>query len=255
MLRGYPLEIRNEEHRAALLRDCRYFHLRGLEQMLIPHHIRFDVIDQQSEIMVHLEDVRQSGVGIRLSMDNPPTETGHKAWKATYARPFTDTHPHELIVQTGADEAMIDPGTSRVQFFGATHEKIHSLLQLMVNQMDPSPDTPSASINKHDDHCVHVDDADLTMNGKRIDDVAGLCREAQGLRHARPGHGSNPPPPKRQRMTQGLDRHTNWTVRTGQWGLGVVLTETGVVEVMIVGVKLDVYTELKDRNRATEFLS
>ena len=249
MLRGYPLEVRSEEHRAALLRDCRYFHLRGLEQMLIPHHIRFDAMNKESQIVLHLEDVRQSGIGIRPSMEDPPTETDTKAWEATYMRPFTDTHPHDLIVQTGGDEAMIDPGIARVKFFGAACDKIHSLLQLMVNKMNPPPDTPSALINNHDDHYVHVEYADLTINGKRIDDVAGFCEGA------RPGHGSDPPPSKRRRMVQELKGNMNWTVRTGQWGLGVVLTQTGMVEVLIIGVKLDVYTQLRDRNRATEFLS
>lgn len=263
MLRGYPLEIKSEEHRAALLRDCRYFHLRGLEQMLIPHHISFDAIDQKSQIVLHLEDVRQSGIEIRPSMADTPTEFERqtnirlKAWEATYTRPFTDTHPHELIVQTGAHEAMIDHGTFRVRFYGAAHDKITSLLQLMVTKMNPPPNTPSALISNYRDFRVHVDDADLTVNGQRIDNVDRFCDEAGDLRDsspARPADRSDPPPSKRRRMAQELNGDRDWYVRTGQWTLGVASTDAGMVDVIIAGMKLDVYTGLNDRNRTRRFL-
>ena len=266
MLRGYPLEIRSEEHRAALLRDCRYFHLRGLEQMLIPHHISFDPIEKHSDIVVRLEDVRQSGIEIRLPMNDSSIPTGFerqtnirlKAWEATYARPFTDSHPHDLIVQTGADEAVIDPSEPRVKFYGAAHDKMKSLLQLMVNKINPPPNTPSALFNNYGFFRVTVDDADLTVNGERIDNPAMFCDEAGDLRNsslARPGDRSEPPPSKRRRMVQELKGNMNWAVRTGQWSLGVVLLDEGMVDVIITGLKLDVYTEAKERYRARGFLS
>ena len=62
VLQGYPIHIRNDEHRAALLRDARYFHLKGVEQKLIPHHISFNYARQHMEIVIRLEDIRQSGV-------------------------------------------------------------------------------------------------------------------------------------------------------------------------------------------------
>lgn len=264
MLRGYPLEIRNEEHRAALLRDCRYFHLRGLEQKLIPHHISFGAVDQHSQIVLRLEDVRQSGIEIRPSMADTLTEFERQtnirfnAWGATYTRPFTDTHPHELIVQTGADEAVIDPSEPRVKFYGAAHDKMTSLLQLMVNKINPPPNTPSALFNNYGFFHVALDVADLTVNGERIDNPVMFCDESGDLRDsslARPGDQSDPPPSKRRRMIQELKGNMNWTVRTGQWTLGVVLLDTGMVDVIIAGMKLDVYTDLKERYRTRRFLS
>ena len=62
VLKGYPLKIRDEEHRAELLRDARFFHLKGLEQRLIAHHISYNLERQQSEIVIRLENIRQSGV-------------------------------------------------------------------------------------------------------------------------------------------------------------------------------------------------
>ncbi|KAF2232027.1 hypothetical protein EV356DRAFT_525612 [Viridothelium virens] len=71
ILQGYPVDIRNDAHRAALLRDARYFHLKGLEQKLIPHHISYNNILNQSEIIIRLEDIRQSGIS--FSPDAPTT--------------------------------------------------------------------------------------------------------------------------------------------------------------------------------------
>ncbi|TKA55084.1 hypothetical protein B0A55_12465, partial [Friedmanniomyces simplex] len=62
ILKGYPVEVRSENHRTELLRDARYFHLKGLEQRLIPHTISYNLARKQSEILVRLEDIRQSGV-------------------------------------------------------------------------------------------------------------------------------------------------------------------------------------------------
>ena len=62
ILKGYPVEIRSEEHRQELLRDTRYFHLKGLEQRLIPHEISYNLARSWSEILIRLEDIRQSGI-------------------------------------------------------------------------------------------------------------------------------------------------------------------------------------------------
>lgn len=62
LLQGYAVNIRDEAHRAELLRDARYFHLKGLEQRLIPCDISFNLARNTSEILIRLEDIRQSGV-------------------------------------------------------------------------------------------------------------------------------------------------------------------------------------------------
>ena len=74
LLQGYPIHIRNEEHRAALLRDARYFHLKGLEQKLIPHNISFNHARQQSEIIIRLQDIRQSGISFIPDSLAPPSD-------------------------------------------------------------------------------------------------------------------------------------------------------------------------------------
>jgi hypothetical protein len=73
ILQGYAPEIRNDAHRSQLLRDARYFHLKGLEQRLIPCEISYNLKRQQSEILLRLEDIRQSGVS--FSADKPSNDS------------------------------------------------------------------------------------------------------------------------------------------------------------------------------------
>lgn len=136
ILQGYSIEIKSDEHRSQLLRDARYFHLKGLEQRLIPCEISWNLKRQQSEILVRLEDIRQSGVS--FSPDKTPgdsettTQSGGQpqpspsASKAaspatsmtscstacrpgfvSYARPYTDDHSRTniLILEVSARES------------------------------------------------------------------------------------------------------------------------------------------------------
>ena len=95
LLRGYPLHIQNNDHRAELLRDCRYFHLRGLEQKLIMHHISYNVERQKSEIIIRLEDIRQSGVS--FVGDTSPSDRSPLCGWVNYMRPFVDESSHDLL--------------------------------------------------------------------------------------------------------------------------------------------------------------
>jgi hypothetical protein len=135
ILQGYNIEIRNDEHRSQLLRDARYFHLKGLEQRLIPCEISFNLKRQQSEILLRLEDIRQSGVtfsqdkidsdtaspsgvqsqiGLSPSASKAPspvssTTSGSAVSNAgyvSYARPYTDDHARTniLILEVSARE-------------------------------------------------------------------------------------------------------------------------------------------------------
>ncbi|KAF2657609.1 hypothetical protein K491DRAFT_318239 [Lophiostoma macrostomum CBS 122681] len=129
LLQGYNVDIRNEAHRAELLRDARYFHLKGLEQRLIPCDISYNLKRNQTEILIRLEDIRQSGVS--FSPDVPPSNNNSssgstsqsvsglspgpatskvtspasshigfpsKAGTVSYARPYTDDHANSNIL-------------------------------------------------------------------------------------------------------------------------------------------------------------
>lgn len=139
LLQGYNVEIKNDAHRSRLLRDARYFHLRGLEQRLIPCEISYNRKRQQSEILVRLEDIRQSGISFSpdKALNDPESGSGSgaqsigispsplptskaasptpsltngssssKAGYVSYARPYTDDHANTniLILEVSAAE-------------------------------------------------------------------------------------------------------------------------------------------------------
>ncbi|KAF2492137.1 hypothetical protein BU16DRAFT_551847 [Lophium mytilinum] len=141
LLQGYQLHIRDESHRAELLRDARYFHLKGLEQRLIACDISFNLARGTSEILIRLEDIRQSGVSFKpdthpysttttstsssdspapglAPLSKPPTPSAHSTVSSTtasapgsgtisYARPYTDDHANTniLILEIGSQES------------------------------------------------------------------------------------------------------------------------------------------------------
>jgi hypothetical protein len=140
LLQGYNIEIRNDAHRSRLLRDARYFHLKGLEQKLIPCEISYNLKRQQSEILVRLEDIRQSGISFSADKVSSDAESGSvsggqsaivspgpapvskaaspapstaissavlRAGYVSYARPYTDDHAHSniLIVEISTTES------------------------------------------------------------------------------------------------------------------------------------------------------
>ncbi|KAF2715596.1 hypothetical protein K504DRAFT_446436 [Pleomassaria siparia CBS 279.74] len=140
LLQGCKVDIRNETHRAQLLRDVRYFHLRGLEQKLIPCDISFNLKRNQSEILIRLEDIRQSGISFKpdgppsnsssgseskahstsgrgslgpgpsKSMSPAPSLSGHQPGAGgivSYARPYTDDHTstNVLVLEVSSSES------------------------------------------------------------------------------------------------------------------------------------------------------
>ena len=140
MLRGYPLHIRNEEHRAELLRDCRYYHLRGLEQKLIPHDIGYNLERGKSEIVIRLEDIRPSGVSF-VAESSPADRSPSGGW-VNYSRPFVDEDTYELILEVGADPTKINLRTMRADFRGLAKARISSLFQVVANKMNLPTNVP-----------------------------------------------------------------------------------------------------------------
>ena len=134
LLRGYPLHVRSDEHRVELLRDCRYFHLRGLEQKLIQHHLSYNIERQRSEIVLRLEDIKQSGIsfmGDVSASDRSPLG----GW-VNYCRPFADESSSELILEIGGEATKIEFRTMRADFHGDAKARITSLFQVVANKMN-----------------------------------------------------------------------------------------------------------------------
>jgi hypothetical protein len=171
ILQGYTVEIRNDEHRSQLLRDARYFHLKGLEQRLIPCEISHNLKRQQSEILIRLEDIRQSGVAFSPDKSLSDSDSASSTFGASpvaaaspapsltsiptakpgfvsYARPYTTDHSqtHILILETSSPESCTlylpsySSSTSstlnlRATFHNATLARITSLFSVIASKM------------------------------------------------------------------------------------------------------------------------
>ncbi|KAJ5746851.1 uncharacterized protein N7511_008547 [Penicillium nucicola] len=235
MLRGYPLHIRNADHRAALLRDCRYFHLRGLEQRLIAHQITANPFSQRSEITIRLEDVRPSGLRFVYNA----TETGGRV---TYARPFVDEKAADLVVEIGDESSLVDAANMRTNFIGLAKQRFAGLLQAIAKKMNlPDSHLPlgPTPIN------IRIDrETDLTVDGQQDSQYVALLGP-------KADNDDGTPPAKRRRSEHTLDA---WVVRTGQWRVELQTGATGALEAILVAVKLDVYSKQQVRNRSRTFL-
>ncbi|PKX93610.1 uncharacterized protein P174DRAFT_483972 [Aspergillus novofumigatus IBT 16806] len=244
-----PAIIKNEEHRAELLRDCRYFHLRGLEQKLIPHHISFNPIRQRSEIVIRLDDVRPSG--IRHAREDNSRDTGSTTrYRVTYARPFVDETPHDLILEIGDESTILDARAMRGGFLNLAKARMSSLAQVIAKSVGLDGPLYRTGESAHpstggDSFSIRLErETELILNGQTIDylDFPGGAAEA-----------SERPPAKRKRVEEDLESGS-LVVRKGQWRLVVESGPASNAELVLIAVKLDVYTEERVRNRSREFL-
>jgi hypothetical protein len=241
MLRGYPLHIRNEDHRASLLRDCRYFHLRGLEQKLIPHQITTNPFNQRSEIVIRLEDVRPSGIGFA---SDTASESPVAGGRVTYMRPFVDEKAADLVVEICDESSLFYRESMRTDFLGLSKQRITSLLQTVGKKMnlpDTHPPLGQTPIQ------IGLDrETDLTVDGEQDPQHMTIPT------HRVESSTNSLPPAKRPRFDDTDD--TPWIVRAGQWRLRVQTGATGIYEAVLVAVKLDIYTSSRVRNQSRTFL-
>ncbi|CRK21411.1 hypothetical protein BN1708_013107 [Verticillium longisporum] len=281
-LSGYPVHIRNETHRADLLRDCRYFNFKGLEQRLIPHTLSYNQARARHEILLRLEDILKSGISITNDQDPEDPVSG----RVTYARPFTDPHPADLVLEIAADEATVlhlTPDGPRVEFFRDTRSRVARLFEVLATKLDLPPTTqplgllmatggrssqpPTPGHTPLSDDLVRVafeDDADVTLNGK-----------AHSLPLSADEHPSSASPPadaatedvfgprKRRRVDSNGTSATaaaavddQWVISAGHWRLRIRGAQGGKsgVEVVLVPVKLEAYSSERSRNAKRGFL-
>ncbi|KAK4225809.1 hypothetical protein QBC38DRAFT_482086 [Podospora fimiseda] len=135
LLRGYPVNIRNETHRAELLRDCRYFRFKGLEQRLIPHSISFNLSRRKEEIVLRLRDILKSGI----SISSEPTPTDPLAAWVNYGRPFVDDKPYELVLEIGDEVTRLQHspgGAYRAEFYGDTKIRISKMFEVIATKLN-----------------------------------------------------------------------------------------------------------------------
>lgn len=154
LLRGYPVHIRDETHRQTLLRDCRYFNFKGLEQKLIPHALTYNQARLRYEMALRVEDLLKSGI----SVANEPTLLDPLAGWVNYARPFVDDKAAELVLEIGSENTKLHffppptvaasptPGSggrhgTRAEFFRDTKTRVARLFEVIATKLNLPPTT------------------------------------------------------------------------------------------------------------------
>ncbi|KAF8419322.1 hypothetical protein EV426DRAFT_538829 [Tirmania nivea] len=144
VLRGYPIQIRNEEHRQELLQDCRYYNLRCLEQKLIPHSISYNLRRDRHEIVIRIEDIKPSRITFRQEIyqpnQTPPPDA--PVGFVVYGRPWVDDEDYELVVEIGGETTKFDRKDMRVEFVGQTNRRITNFLQRIADKLNLATTQP-----------------------------------------------------------------------------------------------------------------
>lgn len=277
LLRGYPMPVRDEGHRAELLRDCRYFHLKGLEQKLIKHSIEFNLARRRSEITLRLADVRQSGVSIVWDLApsiEPSAQKDALGW-VNYARPFVDDKSYELVLEIGEECTRVHLHTMRAEFFGDGKTRISRLFEVIDTKLNlptsqplgllmakggasSAPASPgNTPISEDQVRIVLGDEAYVLLDGREW--RGNTDGDASSVAGSEDSPGGNQPPRKRRRVdisghgstTSGEE---SWIVKTGQWRLRVENKNGGGFECVMVAVKLDAVSGEFGRNARKGFL-
>ena len=246
MMQGYEVEIRGEEHRANLLRDARYYHFKGLEQKLVPCEMSYNLKRGQNEILMRLEDIRQSGISFLADED---AEEGTKKGYVSYARPYTDdaTSNHILILETSNNESaslQLPPASSasqpnmqlnaHVTFHLDTLRRMKSLFGVIASKMG-LPSAESLGLAKSGIYTNRIQvaldgDTAMTLNGKEGDLASRTHRSERA-----------------------------WTVKRAQWRVHVESVpirsdEEVMYQVTLEAVKLEAFTQERTRNASRGFL-
>ena len=266
------MHIRDENHRAELLRDARYFHFKGLEQRLVAHTLSFNQIRQRDEITLRLENVQKSGISVSWDSEEPSVEGSEPsaAW-VNYARPFVDDAPAELVLEIGGEMTKVhfpDPnygngGTlPRAEFFRDTKARVARLFEVIATKLNLPPTTqplgllmasggassqPATPGNTPlSEDLVRVSlppEAAITLDGKPY--IEGAIAASPTSDH-----------PENPRKRRRADEAVTWIVKTGQWRLRIQPSRGGksAVECVLVAVKLDAVSSEHGRNAARGFL-
>lgn len=281
LLRGYPVSIRDENHRQELLRDARYFHFKGIEQQLVPHCISYNPLRQIDEIVLRLENVQKSGVSISAEeFDDGASRSSIRHVK--YARPYVDKKAAELILEIGGTTAKLtfSEEGARAEFFGGTKARVARLLEVVATKLNLPPTTqplgllmasggassqPATPGNTplSDDlvRVVFEAESSLTLNGEDYDaDLTGY--EAEDATPAiTPDAGTPVNPRKRRRTGDSIDiglpnEGQQWAIGTGQFRLRIQESKSGksAVECAFVAVKIDAVSSERGRNKTRRFL-
>lgn len=267
LLRGNPVNIRNESHRQTLLRDVRYFNFKGLEQRLVPHSIVYNQLRARRQILLRLEDIFKSGISVAPELSAAAAGSPH-GW-VNYARPYLGDKPAELVLQIGGDTIRMGAPSlllgddfvpltesavymTQLEFFLDVKKRVARLLDVVASILNIAvmqTDRLSAIIDKNTAITLdgkpftgHRDSDDLGVPDDDMDELAAM---------------SGGPSRKRRRTEDAWQRSAfdtvDWVIRTGQWRLRTRCLH-GTLECLLVAVKLEALSSEHSSNTLTGFL-
>ncbi|KAI9882619.1 MAG: hypothetical protein M1823_005629 [Watsoniomyces obsoletus] len=277
MLRGYPLRIRDDEHRQALVRDCRYYRFQGLEQQLIPHDIRYNRVRETTELLLRLEDVRISGLSVATAEKDKSTVIGY----VHYQRPFVDQTPEELLLEIGHSCTTVEFGQmtaffepksvqEKTRFLHAVWTKAVAWLESEIGPTDQDisgigpgpPDGTKRSGKKAPLKVYFHPDAHVTLNGRTFmehqDTHCECCPEGN------PVDGSSATGDGIERLGDicspawTFPQPDEWYIANGQWRIRLeakIWLSKWILQIILVAVKLDAHTDDATHNARRTFLT
>ena len=217
------------------------------------HEISHNAERARSEIVIRLDDIRQSGIS--FVEDPSPTDRSPLAGWVHYARPFVDEESYELVLEIADEATKIDFRVMRADFHGLTKARISKLFQVVANKMnlpvnaplglmmssggaaaqDASPgNTPLSEdrvkIRLGADAYVILDGDEYVGEAQGLGFEGGGAsdEEMQGMEPrvgtAAVSNTRSPglqPPSKKRKRRGSLDDFGEWIIRRGQWRLRV----------------------------------
>lgn len=293
LLRGYPLHIRDDDHRAELLRDCKYFHLKGLEQKLLRHSISYNFCRKRDEITLRLEDVRQSGISVvgDPPANSPPEGNTAPAYNqpqnlvghVNYARPFVDDRAYELVLEIGDECTRLHLSSMRCEFTGDGKTRISRLFEVIATKLNLPASQPLGLLMKKGGassqpaspgntpisedwvRCIINEDSHIRLDGQDWHNHNQILERENGsissVASSVVDETYGEPTRKRRRM-DGSTVEVNeekeiWVVRRGQWRLRVQNARNGKggVECVLVAVNIEAFASEGGRNTQRGFLA
>ncbi|KAI1813085.1 hypothetical protein GGS20DRAFT_554982 [Poronia punctata] len=290
LLRGYPIHIRDDEHRAALLQDCRYFNFKALEQKLLPHHISFNQSRKKHEILMRIQDIFKSGLSVMNDNSSPGVASGGEpllGW-VNYMRPYEDDKQRELVLEIGGETTKLHLNNMRAEFVGQVKTRIARLFEVLATKLnlpttqplgllmasggaDSQPPSPGNTPLSEDLVRIYLDpEAHISLDGKpytKATEVEEMYTSMSASPSVGPGAPHDSPlssvdqysgPTRKRRRVEWVDQNAeDWIVRTGQWRLRIQSSRSrkSAVECVLVAVKIDAYSTEQTRNAQRGFLS
>lgn len=127
LLKGNSSVIKDDEHRALLVKECKYYRLRELEQRILKHKVLHNPLAMTMEIVININDVHPLGV-------SSSSKDFKQELPAQYARPYMRNEPkRDLIIQMnsapGTEIKLILNKHTNVPLLICTNSLAHTFVQ------------------------------------------------------------------------------------------------------------------------------